>query len=252
MDNLRISTMTACSSINSDINLDNLYHNINTDSVIPFIQHGSHGCKGDIKKPKRKSRKPEKKKTFFNQVTVHVNCEKIVNVKLFNNGKIQMTGLKYEGHGEKVLQTILPELTRLDETHEDKILNSCKITHQPMNIACINSDFSIGFPIKRDVLHHEIVKLGYYSSYEPCIYPGVNSKYYYNTLNPGGICRCTKPCTGKGDGFSDGGCKKITIAVFKSGEAIITGARSRKQLDVAHNFITDFVRKNTDILKLTE
>ena len=253
MENLRISTMTACSSINSDIDLDNLYHNITTDSIIPFIQHGSYGTKGDsLKKQKRKSQKSEKKRTFFNQVTLHVNCEKIVNVKLFNNGKIQMTGLKYEDHGNKVLDIIIPELVRLDQTHEDKVLNKQTVKYQPMNIACINSDFSIGYPIKRDIFHQTIIKKGYYSSYEPCIYPGVNIKYYYNTLCPGGICKCKEPCNGKGDGKSDGKCKRITIAVFKSGNAIITGARSKKQLDTTHKFITSFITNNESIIKLNE
>ncbi len=252
MDVLRISTMTACSSINSDINLDNLYQNITLDSIISFIQHGSLGVKGDVKKSKRKSTKNEKKKTFFNQVTLHVNCEKIVNVKLFNNGKIQMTGLKYEEHGSKVLDMIIPLLVRLDQTHENKILNNMDIKYKPMNIACINSDFSIGYNIKREIFHQEIIKKGYYSSYEPCIYPGVNTKYYYNTLYPGGICKCNNPCTGKGDGKSDGGCKRITVAVFKSGKSIITGARSKEQLDIAHKFITKFIVDNEDILKLNE
>ena len=40
---------------------------------------------------------------------------------------------------------------------------------------------------------------GYYSSYEPCTYPGVNIKYYYNeNKNNFGICDCDKPCNGKG------------------------------------------------------
>ena len=39
--------------------------------------------------------KPEKKKTFFNQVTLHLNCLKIVNVKLFNNGKIKSWNFYY-------------------------------------------------------------------------------------------------------------------------------------------------------------
>ena len=58
--------MTAISSINSDINLDNLYKNITINSDIPFIQHGSLGIKGESNKTKRKTRKPEnrKKKTF--------------------------------------------------------------------------------------------------------------------------------------------------------------------------------------------
>ena len=45
---------------------------------------------------------------------MHVQCEKNVNVKIFNNGKIQMTGLKYETHGEKVLELLLPYLQQLD------------------------------------------------------------------------------------------------------------------------------------------
>lgn len=251
MDNLRISTMTACSSINSDINLDNLYQNLSTDSTISFIQHGSLGYKGELPKTKRKPRKTDNKKTFFNQVTLHVFCEKKVNVKLFNNGKIQMTGLKYENHGADVLDILIPTILRCDKPQENKILDKEDIKYTPINIACINSDFSIGYPIKRDVLYNEIVKAGYYSSYEPCIYPGVNSKYYYNKNSPDGICRCVNPCTGKGDGCSDGGCKKITIAVFKSGETIITGARSKEQLTIAHKFISKFVKDREDILKLT-
>ncbi len=251
MDNLRISTMTACSSINSDINLDNLYQNLNTDSVISFIQHGALGHKGELPKTKRKPRKTVNRKTFFNQVTLHVFCSKKVNVKLFNNGKVQMTGLKYEEHGADVLDILIPTILRTDKAYDNKILDTDTIKYTPINIACINSDFSIGYPIKREVLYSEIVNLGYYSSYEPCIYPGVNSKYYYNKSSDDGICHCINPCTGKGDGCSDGGCKKITIAVFKSGETIITGARSREQLNIAHKFITNFVKERVDILKLT-
>ena len=72
MENLRISTMTAISSLNSDISLDNLYKNSNVTETIPFIQHGSNQIKGESIKSKRKSRKAVKKKTFFNQVTLHV------------------------------------------------------------------------------------------------------------------------------------------------------------------------------------
>ena len=49
--------------------VDSVLIQINND--IPFIEHGAHGYKGDSNKNKRKTRKPEKKKTFFNQVTFH-------------------------------------------------------------------------------------------------------------------------------------------------------------------------------------
>ena len=244
--------MTAISSLNSDINLDNLYKNISINNTIPYIQHGSHGTKGESNKTKRKSRKPEKKKSFFNQVTLHVNCDKLVNVKLFNNGKIQMTGLKYETHGNKVLNILVPFIKELDRNNETKVFNHSDITFNPMNIVLINSDFDIGYKVKRDILHREIVDLGMYSSYEPCIYPGVNIKYYFNTNQSNGICKCTSMCSGKGDGSCDGGCKKITIAVFKSGKIIITGARSRQHLELSYHFITKFINDKKEMIELIE
>lgn len=253
MNNLRISTMTSISSINSDIDLESLYQNIRVNDKIPYIQYGMEGddlrYKGERKNKVRKSRKINKKKIFFNQATLHINCEKIVNLKIFNNGKIQMTGLKYEEHGEKVIQTLLPELKKIENDNNIKLLSS-ETSISPMNIACINSDFYIGYPIKRDILHREIVKLGYYSSYEPCIYPGVNIKYYYNTNHSNGICKCSCACDGKGDGLSEGNCKKITIAVFKSGQAIITGARKREQINVSHKFIYNFINDKKQLFIL--
>ena len=250
MENLRISTMTAISSINSDINLDNLYKNIQINNDIPFIEHGAYGYKGESSKKKRKSRNPEKRKTFFNQVTIHVNCDKIVNVKLFNNGKIQMTGLKYEDHGSNVLQKLLPIITELDSSNELKVFNHMDIVYQPMNIVLINSDFDIKYKVKRDILHREIIDAGMYSSYEPCIYPGVNIKYYFNHNQDDGICKCSVMCTGKGDGCSNGGCKKITVAVFKSGKIIITGARSRQHLELSYHFITKFMNDRKEKIEL--
>ena len=61
MDNLRVSTMTAISELNTDINLDNLYKNIQVNNLVPYIQHGAYGSKGSSEKNKRKVRKPEKK-----------------------------------------------------------------------------------------------------------------------------------------------------------------------------------------------
>ena len=250
MENLRISTMTAISALNSDIDLDTLFKNITINRDFPFIQHGKLGIKGESNKTTRKSRKPEKKKTFFNQVTIHVFQDKLVNVKLFNNGKIQMTGLKYEDHGIKVLHKLIPYIQELDSTNEHKVFTHSDITFTPMNIVLINSDFDIKLKIQRDILHREIIDRGMYSSYEPCIYPGVNIKYYFNSNQCDGICKCTSMCTGKGDGLSDGGCKKITIAVFKSGKIIITGARSREQLELSYYFITKFINGLKDVIEL--
>ena len=96
----------------------------------------------------------------------------------------------------------------------------------------------------------EIINAGIYSSYEPCIYPGVNIKYFINTNNWDGICCCENRCDGKGRADGDGDCKKVTIAVFKSGKIIITGAQNTDQLETAYYFITEFINERKEVIQM--
>ena len=140
----------------------------------------------------------------------------------------------------------------IDKHH--KILNNDSIEYKPFNIAMINSDFSIGYKVKRELVHRDIVDAGMYSSYEPCIYPGVNIKYYYNidteSTPNAGICKCSKSCNGKGCGQGNGLCKRITIVVFMSGQVMITGARCREHISICYNFITNQLNSNKELLIL--
>ena len=122
-------------------------------------------------------------------------------------------------------------------------------------IVLINSDYDIGYEIKRSELHQILVnEYDIYSSYEPCIYPGVNIKYYYNKDTEGssnaGICKCNDNCNGKGCGHGDGLCKKITIVVFMSGQIMITGARNRDHILICYNFITKMLNSKKELLIL--
>ena len=96
MDHLRISTITSILQISSDIDLKKIYDSVPITKYIPFIEYGAENLpKGFSKKMLRKKRKKTKKKIFYNQATLHVvHDNKIMNVKLFNKGKIQITGLK--------------------------------------------------------------------------------------------------------------------------------------------------------------
>jgi TATA-box binding protein (TBP) (component of TFIID and TFIIIB) len=53
-------------------------------------------------------------------------------------------------------------------------------------------------------------------------------------------------CNGKGNGDGDGKCKKVTIAVFKSGKIIITGGQNKSQLEDSYEFIKDFIEDKKD------
>ena len=245
MDNLRISTITCILQISSDIDLKKIYDSVPITKYIPFIEYGSDNIpKGFSKKMLKKKRKKTKKKSFYNQATIHVvHDKKIMNVKLFNNGKIQITGLKEIDQGPILIQALIEYLQDLSILDYDTFLMNHKLV-------LINSDFDIGYEINREVLHKEIIDMGIYSSYEPCIYPGVNIKYFINNNNTCGICECETICNGKGNGCGDGNCKKVTIAVFKSGKVIITGGQNQEQITESYRFITNFIENKKDYLKL--
>ena len=228
--------MTACSEIKSNIDLSELYKNTDLSDFIKYVEHGDNNYKGFAKKNTKKKRKEKAKKTFFNQVTFHCFYDdKIINVKFFNNGKIQMTGLKYEDQGINLYNILHDQFKKYNNTFDGDIN---MINYR---IVLINSDFSLGKDIDRDTLQEKLAENNYYSTYEPCVYPGVNLKYYFNNNNDNGVCNCRSICNGKGSCNGDGDCKRVTIAIFKEGNTIITGAKTREQLKTCKDFISDFV-----------
>jgi len=250
ISNLHVSTMVQISRVTTNINLSELANHLSINDNILYIEHASIINKGINPKNKpKKNKNPDKKNYFYNQVTIHIMCGKRINLKIFNNGRVQMTGIKNEKQGLETTKLLIEEFKSISEDHKISIFDSDEIKLDgEIETVLINSDFDIHFTIDREVLHRLVVELGYYSSYEPCTYPGVNIKYYHNpTYNNFGICECDKPCNGKG---KDNTCKKITIAVFKSGKIIITGGRNKENVKVAYNFITDILNENKEQVKL--
>ena len=245
MEHLRVSTITSILQISTDLDLKKIYDLTPITKYIPFIEYGSENIpKGFSKKMLRKKRKKTTKKIFYNQATLHVFHDgKIMNVKLFNNGKIQITGLKKEGQGPILIQNLIDYFYDISMFNKEvKILKH--------DLVLINSDFDLGFEIDREVLHNDIIESGIYSSYEPCIYPGVNIKYFINQNQFDGICSCNSICNGKGRADGDGKCKKITIAVFKSGKVIITGGQNISQLETSYRFIKNFIEERKELFVL--
>jgi TATA-box binding protein (TBP) (component of TFIID and TFIIIB) len=246
-ENLHISTMVQICKLNTKIELKPLAENLNINDNILYIEHGSTINKG-INNKKISKKKSENRNYFYNQVTLHIYNDlkenKRVNVKIFNNGRIQMTGINSDLIGTTTMEIILKEFNRLENKkeivdHEELITQS-----EDLETVLINSDFDIHSEINREALHRVIIDNDYLSSYEPCNYPGVNIKYYYNSSRQNyGRCDCDKPCNGKGLNDS---CKRITIVAFKSGKIIITGGRSKKHIQTAYEFITEFIEENKD------
>jgi len=267
---LRISTMTITCETKLQINLNTIYeyvnvidyHDKNKEGILK-ISYGNNEPKG-INKKDIGNKKKKNKKVFYNQSTIIIRVpldeeeeHKEVNLKLFTNGSIQMTGLKSIEMGKKTVDILYRECLKMNQDYKTRnpegdklaITNPEEYQISNINIVLINSDFSTYFNIKRDVLH-EILSKQYNlrSSYEPCIYPGINCKYYWNSLynreEKKGVCHCNQKCLGKGNGDKVGECRRITIAIFQSGNIIITGARSYQQLQDTYHYINHILKEN--------
>ena len=119
----------------------------------------------------------------------------------------------------------------------------------------MNSDYTIGKAIRRDRLYKILVEeYGLWSSFEPTVYQGVNTKFFWNKERPPtappGICVCPTPCEGDASGYGIGKCKKITMSPFRTGSIIITGAQHTEQLDDAYVFMNTVLRSHaSDVLR---
>jgi TATA-box binding protein (TBP) (component of TFIID and TFIIIB) len=202
----------------------------------------------------------EVKKSFFNQATLVVRREvspfnwKEINVKLFRNGGVQMTGVRSLEMSADTIRWLIPFVNTHCAKPDAPIFTSPP-TITKEEIQLINTDFSIGAKVRREVLHRILTETyGLNSSYESAIYQGVKTKFFYNAQRPAGtlqgVCGCPRLCKGTGDGSKVGECKKITISPFQTGQVIITGARAIEQIEEAYVFIKQVFTDNaSEILR---
>ena len=108
----------------------------------------------------------------------------------------------------------------------------------------INSNFSCNYFINRDNLY-DILKYKYalHVVYDPCSYPGIRCKFYYNTENQkkNGICYCSNKCSKKGNGTGDNQCIELSFMIFRTGSVLIVGHCTEDILHVIYKFITNIL-----------
>jgi TATA-box binding protein (TBP) (component of TFIID and TFIIIB) len=260
---LRVSTMTATGDLGAIPDLRRLYEH---PGILPYWWIGegvlkveyagqSKGeCMEDILHVTTKQ-----KKRFFNQSSLVFRlslsgetrgvCKyKEVNIKLFKNGGFQMTGISSVEMARAALTRLIAlyrDIWPADATPHIKKFDTC----------LINSDYGLNKAIHRDRLYHILVEeYGLWSTYDPTRYQGVNAKFFWNKARPAdappGVCLCPTPCEGDGAGYAIGDCKKITIAPFRTGKVIITGAKFMEQLEDAYAFINGvFTKHATEVLR---
>jgi TATA-box binding protein (TBP) (component of TFIID and TFIIIB) len=207
---LNLSTMTIIGGINKG-NIDIKYFSDNFISpVFPACAIKKTKKHGDYTETKR----GKIKKSFYNQVTIQYKDITTKSIKLFSNGKLQITGI-----------TSLNEATSVAHLMET-ILNTTfcvedyKVTS--IEIGMINTNFSFGR--KLDIINlrtilskHPNVKI----EYEPDVYPGLKMKY-----------------------------DKTSVFIFTTGNVLITGVKSLEEIQEALKYVVDNTYENWDTMNI--
>ena len=259
---LRISTMVITCHWGTPINLDVLFDQL-PSIMIPIwypdigILKFEHKNKvlGSSHKDIFTNRKITPK-SFFNQSTLVIRRAintgtdhtgwKEVNVKLFANGGIQMTGVTSEEFAYSSLEWVLRMIQTLPVCPFEGNANL-----ERFSVQLINTDYALNQFINQDALHKLLVnEYNLFSMLEKTIYQGVNTKFFYNTQHSGnGICECQQFCKGQGSGSGERECKRITMSIFRTGRIIITGARKMDQIETAYQFLNSvFDRHHASVL----
>lgn len=234
-EDVLISTMTVTCKLNTIFNVGNIARYIDLKhSAIMAVSHGNFEDptinRSIISKKRNKHKNKKQKKSFYNQVSLHVRVtgSNAVNIKLFLNGSIQITGCKtIEGITEALekvfieLHTIKAVVNFKDNVIEDKLFVSNLKNLRTENlfnfqICMINSNFTIGFEIDRDKLFELLIADNITCSYDPIVHACVSIKH-------------------------DHPDKTISVFVFESGAVIITGARTCAQIVSAYNFVNKYL-----------
>ena len=244
-DDVTISTMTLVCEIDTKFNCANIakYISLSPNGILSV----SYGKSGDtrtnrsiIKKKTSSGKKKKQKKCFYNQVSMYIDVstkkKKPVNIKLFCDGAIQMTGCKTIDHSIEVLTKVLFELKKTKAIVDAKtmtimekpfVTNPEKLSIKDISnlrIAMINSGFEIEFKIDRSKLHNLLLENNYECLFDPAKHACVNIKYEHPD-------------------------KTISVFVFEKGSIIITGAQNCSQIYSAYDFINKYLLKNHHHIK---
>jgi TATA-box binding protein (TBP) (component of TFIID and TFIIIB) len=151
------------------------------------------------------------------------------HIKIFNTGKIEIPGVQNDDIYELILGRIINVLTPFVS---DLDYNQKSIT------VLINSNFNCGFYINREKLH-ELFKYKYniQSIYDPCSYPGIQSKFYYNPnieIQTGSKIPETKK-------HLYDNIIEVSFMVFRTGSILIVGMCDENVLYKIYEFLKDLL-----------
>ena len=177
------------------------------------------------------SYRTKKKSAFYNCFVIIVrlwcdkdNIFKEVHVKIFNTGKVEIPGIQDDD--------IFYQCIEYTKKMLSKYYYDIDYSKNEIETVLINSNFSCGYLIKREKLFDILVnKYKIQSLYDPCSYPGVQSKYMIDIEN-------------NHDDKDKNSNKKIELSfmIFRTGSVLIVGKCDKEHLLQVYNFLKDIFK----------
>ena len=184
-------------------------------------------CKKDIM-----SYRCKKKSAFYNCFVLILrmkvqNTFKEFHVKVFNTGKLEIPGVQSEANFEMILNLVI-------ETLQPYIEDKLAYKDNTNETVLINSNFNCGFYINRETLYETLkFKYNIQAIYDPCSYPGIQCKFYYNPdigLQNG--CQISEENRSLYTNV-----KEVSFMIFRTGSVLIVGKCDENVLMIIYEFL---------------
>ena len=174
----------------------------------------------------------KKRSAFYNCFVIILrikieNTFKEFHVKVFNTGKLEIPGIQ----NEATFQIILTEVINTLQPHIETPLSYKPDTEITV---LINSNFNCGFFINRESLY-DILKFKYniQAIYDPCSYPGIQCKFYYNPdIGIQNGCQISEE-----NKHLYKNIKQVSFMIFRTGSVLIVGKCDENVLMIIYDFL---------------
>ena len=191
----------------------------------------------------------------YNEEGGDTSIFKEIHVKVFNTGKMEIPGIVNSFILDCVKEMIMKVLQPHVETPLDFLENSSE------DHVLINSNFNSGYFINREKIHSILNgKYGIESAFDPCSYPGVKCKFYFNNQNgfhkyDGEFKQCgrilqedtsLKLC----DLVGSKKYTEVSFMIFRTGSCLVVGNCTERILRFVFEFIKQILIDEYDNIQI--
>jgi hypothetical protein len=174
----------------------------------------------------------KKKSAFYNCFVIILRMKiedkfKEFHVKVFNTGKLEIPGIQNDTLFSLILEEVIKTL---------KPYVNCDLGYKPdtNETVLINSNFNCGFFINREALY-DVLKYKYNIQciYDPCSYPGIQCKFYYNPdIGIQNGCQISEENKHLYKNINE-----VSFMIFRTGSVLIVGKCDENVLLIIYEFL---------------